>query len=717
MSLQIISAVRRTTGPLGGLLSRLGRDTRGNTLIIVAAAVLPLLAMIGSGIDMGRGYLAQTRLQQACDAAALAGRRAMVGGVVTTTVTDEAKKFFTFNYKTGTVGVDGSAAFGSKGFAPVIGSAANATVTVTASTTLPTTVMKIFGFASLPLQVSCFAKQDFVNTDIALVLDTTGSMLDDVNGNAANGGSTSKIAGLRNAVMALYDQLAPVQAQLEAAGLRLRYSIVPYSSAVNVGGAIYQANPTYLRDTSSYQTRLANYTTPVYAPSGTPTVTNETYGSNITVSNCIKYGYNQPFTGFVPNPAGEPIAGTTTLTYYLPSKWNNSTTIVNSTSGTLAACVRTKTVYPSYTTRYTFTNFTYDQGDAVDTSDFKTGASTSVATQTASLVQGTNTSRTVIGGSTPTASSTKGFDGVYVAANTNSAEILTVATGIDANGVLQVPARVAGTNLSASLPPAKTSYIWSGNNQCIEERKTVSTITASSGYAVPSGAYDLNIDYIPNNDDTRWTPHWPEMIWYRAVGLHNGDSRYNNKTLIEAWGADSEAYYACPSAAVRLKAFSRDQMQTYVDGLQAVGGTYHDIGMIWGARMLSGDGIFAADNPATYGNMPMSRFIIFLTDGQMAPNDFTYTTYGVEYLDKRVTGSSSATGQLADHEQRMKMICQAAKTKGVSIWVIAFATGLSSALRECASNSGQASTSSSQTDLINKFTEIGKNIGALRLTQ
>jgi len=704
MSLQIISALRRTTRPVGGVLARLGRDTRGNTLIIVAAAILPLLAMIGSGIDMGRGYLAQSRLQQACDAAALAGRRAMVGGVVDSTVTTEARKFFTFNYKTGTAGVDGSAAFGSKGFTPVIGSAANATVTVSASTTLPTTVMKIFGFVSLPLSVSCYAKQDFVNTDIALVLDTTGSMLDDVNGNAANGGSTSKIAGLRNAVMALYDQLAPVQTQLEAAGLRLRYSIVPYSSAVNVGAAIAGASPAYIRDSTNYQTRVANYTTPVYAPTGTPTVTTENFGSNITVSNCIKYGYNQSFTGYTPNPAGEPIAGTTTLTYYQPSRWNGSTTIVNSSSTTTAACIRSKTVYPRYTTRYAFTGVDYKQA-AVDTSTFKTGAATDVA-----ILDGNG----VMGGSIANAS-TNGYDGVYVAANASN--VFAIPAGVDSSGVLQVPARVGNTSTTVQTLPSTTSYTWTGANRCIEERDTVSTITSSSGYAVPSGAYDLNIDLVPNSDATRWAPHWPEMIWYRATGLHYGESRYNNKTLIEAWGTNSEAYYACPSEAVRLKAFSRTEMKSYVDGLQAVGGTYHDIGMIWGARMLSGDGVFAADNPATYGNMPMSRFIIFLTDGQMAPNDFTYTTYGVEYLDKRVTNSSNATGQLANHTQRMKMICQAAKSKGISIWVIAFATGLSSALSECASNSGQASTSSSQADLITKFTEIGKNIGALRLTQ
>ncbi len=43
-----------------GFLRRLAANTAGNVIIIAAAALFPLLALIGSGIDMGRGYLAET---------------------------------------------------------------------------------------------------------------------------------------------------------------------------------------------------------------------------------------------------------------------------------------------------------------------------------------------------------------------------------------------------------------------------------------------------------------------------------------------------------------------------------------------------------------------------------------------------------------------------------------------------------------------------------
>ena len=53
-------------------LGRLRRNQAGNTLAMVAAAVIPLAGLIGGGVDMSRAYMVRARMQQACDAAALA---------------------------------------------------------------------------------------------------------------------------------------------------------------------------------------------------------------------------------------------------------------------------------------------------------------------------------------------------------------------------------------------------------------------------------------------------------------------------------------------------------------------------------------------------------------------------------------------------------------------------------------------------------------------
>ena len=233
----------------GGLLARLARDIAGNTLAIMAAALIPLTAMIGSGVDMSRAYLAQNRLQQACDAAALAGRRVMTTGTADAAVTAEATKFFNFNFPQGK--------YQTAAFTPSISASGGNTVIVTASTTIPTAIMKIFGKRTLPISATCNARQDYVNTDVVLVLDNTGSM------NCAPGAdascsssyevSGSKMQGMRDAVMALYDALTPAQTQLQAAGLRLRYGIVPFSSTVNVGKLVYGLSHQYINSKSNYE--------------------------------------------------------------------------------------------------------------------------------------------------------------------------------------------------------------------------------------------------------------------------------------------------------------------------------------------------------------------------------------------------------------------------------------------------------------------------------
>src|SRR5690606_1156477 len=63
-------------------------------------------------------------------------------------------------------------------------------------------------------------------------------------------------------------------------------------------------------------------------------------------------------------------------------------------------------------------------------------------------------------------------------------------------------------DVTSEVTSASTTT-WPG---CIEERKTVSTITSTSGYTIPSGALDLNIDLKPTNDDSRWPAYLPGRV-------------------------------------------------------------------------------------------------------------------------------------------------------------------------------------------------------------
>jgi Flp pilus assembly protein TadG len=663
------SAKQDIKGRLMGWLARLAREQKGNTLAIVGAALVPLTAMIGSGVDMSRAYMAKQRLQAACDAASLAGRRAMTNDTLTTAVTDEATKYFNFNFPQST--------YGTAGFTPAVTRPSSGVVRVAASTTIPTAVMKIFGFTTLPISVSCDASLNFVNTDIVLVLDTTGSMLNDINDNSTSNDPDRKITALRDAVMALYDALAPVQTQLAANGLRLRYGIVPYSSTVNVGALIRAVNPAYIADNVEYQTRVANYNNPTYigTPGAPEPPVEEIYsgGTGITQARCDLYGQNQAFSGFTPTAStggGPPPTATWARAFSNNEAagtdwgWPGAADTTTGGSDNRMSCrrryVETDT---TYITDYTSSGWSYEP-ESVDVSQFKLGNPVAIAT--------TNNGR------------------------------------VDVSALLD-PLETAALGIGTTT----TNVTWAG---CIEERDTVNTINASSGYTIPSGAYDLNINLIPTDDATRWKPRFPQITYYRTAYNSMGSATTTSGQLVDSATPNAFQFNACPSPAQRLTTMTRGDMQSYVNGLVAIGYTYHDIGMIWGARLASNAGIFA-DSVDTYNGMPVSRHIIFMTDGDMNPTTSSYSAYGIEGMQKRVLGSAATSELEARHNQRFKMICNAAKGLNISIWVIAFGLALTPEESECASNANQASTVANRTALIAKFTEIGNNIGALRLTQ
>ncbi len=225
-----------------GWLGDLRRDQRGNTLAIMAAAFIPIAGMMGSGLDMSRAYMAKAKLQTACDSAALAARRHMSSSAITQAAKDEGKKFFDFNFPAGTMK--------TKPVTFNIGvSQTNASeVVVTASTKVPTSVMKLFGRTDISIATTCSADQDYVNNDIMLVLDVTGSMYCAAGTGtscsfAATEQANSRMSRLKAATGNLYDALAG------ATGVRIRYGIMPYSMTVNPNATL---NAAWLRPTSKY---------------------------------------------------------------------------------------------------------------------------------------------------------------------------------------------------------------------------------------------------------------------------------------------------------------------------------------------------------------------------------------------------------------------------------------------------------------------------------
>ncbi|TXC69087.1 TadE/TadG family protein [Sphingorhabdus soli] len=639
-------------------MRRLARDEGGNTLIITAFLLFPMIGMIGSGVDMSRAYMVKTRLQSACDAGVLAGRKAMGQvGSYNTAAQSKANTMFNFNFNGDGVKVTNTS----------FTTAANTEgqVNGNASTKLPTLIMKTFGYTNFDLTVTCSAELQIANADIMFVLDTTGSMAWCPNGSSScNGGSGSRIAGIREAVADFHKTIAA--AVTNDTETRIRYGFVPYSSSVNVSGLIAagQFPASYLANSHTYQTRLAVYDTPVYTVSSTTNVGSaqtQVYnsGADISSNQCNDYADNNyPSSGTNPLILSGSKPGTVRERIYYNPEWGYSG--APDKKGNTRSCRRT---YQDRDVNYVSGGFSWTKwrytADPISTVGIKTG-STQIATGTA--------------GTVTTA-------GVY--------DPVDLLTAPGAKGIIS------------------TNSTWQG---CIEERATVRNFAMSP---VPSGATDLDINSAPTSEATRWKPLWEHVEYYR----------YNNLTSVDSTTTLNSVNANCPETMREFTAVDTVNATTvptwltnYLDSLQPSGSTYHDIGMIWGARLGSPRGIFKSivDDGVTKS---VSRHIIFMTDGEMAPTTTTYSSYGQEIYDNRVAPSGTNNSTLTDyHSNRFLAACEAAKAEGYMIWTVSFGTGMTDNLRKCSSDN-RAYESSSTTALKDAFKAIASQIADLRLNK
>lgn len=212
-----------------GILNRLRYDTGGNALVMMAAAMVPLAGMIGGGLDISRAYMAQAKLQNACDAGSLAARQGMAGTSFTSADTATANRYFDFNFPAETMGATNiTFNIGQDSGDP-------SALVGDASATVPTSLMKIFSYDEIDISVDCNVKRDLGNNDIMVVMDVTGSMnCPPGTAGGCNGveQAGSKVSRLRSGAMGLYRALQ------DGSNARTRFGLIPYSSSVNVGRSL-----------------------------------------------------------------------------------------------------------------------------------------------------------------------------------------------------------------------------------------------------------------------------------------------------------------------------------------------------------------------------------------------------------------------------------------------------------------------------------------------
>lgn len=677
--------------------ARLAYDTSGNALAIMAAALFPMVGLVGGAVDMSRLYLVKTRLQQACDAGVLAGRRVMVG---TSVVADpnamtQAQNFFQINLANGAYGARNVAlavADVREGGVPTGNLTGRVYGTATAS--VPMTLMRVFGNETIDMTARCEANLNIANNDIMFVLDLTGSMAclptDSVSqcqaytnsstGQVRNVGGVwqtpaqagSRIGVLRDAVSQFFttvNSATPPSA-------RLRIGFLPYSSNVKVGSILPTGS--LLTTSHNYITRAAEFTLSEHTP-GTTSYgawgNSQTYGYAITSANCDSYGANRTFShdGLTFNPTapaasspptaritGGATPGAATNTQYRRVSWTGA----NATNKT---CVRERR---TGTTRYTTL---WKLPESTDTNRTNREAARFTLVRRSINIANTTLPMVTLWDDDPATR-----EALQRAARV-SVPVPSGSEGYDPQQLAAMVNNGTAFNMTASLPS------WDG---CIEEREV-----------------NDDVDGAANSDATRWRP-----AWYNLTFL---------TTTTPATPANT--FYSCSMGARRLATVTQADVDNYVADPRFVahGGTYHDIGMIWGTRIMSKNGVFGADHTAAANGRDVKRHIIFMTDGDMAPSEYVYGSYGIEAYDKRIVGTGGDSGAVnlkARHNVRFLAACQAAKDREISVWVVAFGQALTTELTTCA-DSGQAFQANNATELQVQFQQIAQRIAELRLSK
>lgn len=658
-----------------GFLTRLRDNQAGNVLVMVAAGFIPLLGFIGGGVDMARIYLVKTRLQHACDAGALAGRKQMAGGAWNASnekARSTAEGIFNINYVPG--------AYGSGGLTKTF-SENQGKVTGTASVSLPMTIMVIFGQSSKTIEVTCDAEMRIPNTDVMFVLDTTGSMA-----SVNPGDGDTKINGLKVAVKCFYEALAKVDTTANCGSnptgnrnndVQLRFGFVPYSSNVNVGRLLRNE---WMVDAALYQSRKAKTTgnTDVdgYKEGKAEVASSEQIPYNMNWSAWENFGSasGSSCTGKIPADSIE-MTGTESAPYNQSTSGGGETRVV------------------SWSTNQDGRYYNY---------------------QGVMVVGKCQIQRRYISG--------------YLKRNYQRSD----TTGFKDYEYDQLAFNVGGlkaggTSWNAGItapvgPYGQTATIaWDG---CIEERQTYqNTDDDPTGEfsPVPSSAFDMNIDMMPTGSDaTKWKPLLPDLVWGRYDSVGN----WTTAKVKTSSDLSRNYTYACPTAAAKLKPYSTaNAFEGYVNTLYPNGNTYHDIGLLWGARLMSPTGLFSSENAFTSTGGEIERHLVFMTDGDTVTSNQGYTAHGVGWWDRRQTRSNagpSANILTAVVNERTKALCAAIKSKNITLWVVSFGTGVSSSaqtlLQSCASPNRFYVAANSAT-LISNFQQIADEISQLRLTK
>jgi Flp pilus assembly protein TadG len=224
----------------------------------MGVGIVAFVGFAGLSVDAMRGYLVQSRLSSALDAAGLAGARVMYSP----TRNDDIRMFFESNFPPGYMGA--AVIFPDSADPAILEPQVDAeqeVLTLRAQATIQTTLMRVLGFDTLTVGATTQITRETEMLDVVLAVDMSGSM-------GSSLGSGTRISAARDAATELINILFGTD---ELKSL-LKIGLVPWSSKVNVSlrGSNYDPSLTTSETVPNYNNPFAPDTTKIYHVNNSP---------------------------------------------------------------------------------------------------------------------------------------------------------------------------------------------------------------------------------------------------------------------------------------------------------------------------------------------------------------------------------------------------------------------------------------------------------------
>ena len=714
-------------------LKALWGDSRGNVAIVFGLMAVPLVGIVGLSIDTMRAYTVRHQLQRALDSAALAGGRLFSADERDAVI----QNYFDQNIE--------DIRYGSSHSDLVITSdPVSGTLNVEAEAEVRTTLGRVLGVETLKINADVQVVRNETTLEVALAIDTTGSMgWNDSSGNY-------KMDAAKDAANLLLNILYNNKDEDEDVFV----SVVPFVQNVNVGSnysswlvggseAAIPWNYGMYPDANGWRgcmfERINSSGNMVYETTDEPPSTQRfmPYVDHHFGPNCPDWGAGErgvvagicrTSNGAIYSATSSGTAGSTPPTHMSGTASDGSVSwryrrpaYPNAAGFNPVNCPRWRANETVARGECRFAPLcpSWQSGEAITRGDCRVSGG---------RMYSADSSGTTSGGSAPSHTSGTQWSG-GISWRYRGVQDAGVGGGI-------FYANTSGT--TGNAPPLHKSGDVSDGNVTWRFWQRMWVAGDSVAYN-ESRANPWNFVYQSRTSGTVTTTGTEPPVHASGSTTTGGVNwRYSSKTTMQNPFTNDQygiGYNSGCGSPISPLSNSRLAAKARVDVLQPssnYGGTMTPMGLVWAWRTISPqwrglwDGT-PADNPYNYDEADNYKAVIILTDGENVFSSCSGTfcrAYGTPYgylYDERLGTDVSATA-VSSLDSKVLTICQNIRATGTLLYAVMFdlpsgASATRTLFQQCVGDTGRFFDVVDQTELENAFKTIAVDLSRLRLSR